>query len=39
MSRRFNPLTNESDMFKVLVGVVAACVILAVLVVIGRALF
>lgn len=39
MSRRFNPLTNESDMFKVLVGVVAAFLILAMLVVVGRVLF
>jgi hypothetical protein len=36
MNRRFNPLTNEGDMFKVLVGAVLLCAIVVALVMIGR---
>jgi hypothetical protein len=37
MNRRFNPLTNEGDMFKVLVGVVVLCAVVVALVLLGRA--
>lgn len=36
---RFSPLTNESDMFKVLVGIVIFAAIAISLVLIGRAVF
>lgn len=39
MSPRFNPLTNESDMFKVLIGAVALCALVVLLVMVGRAIF
>jgi hypothetical protein len=35
----FNPLRNEADAFKVVLGVMAAAVIIAVLVLAGRAVF
>lgn len=37
--RKFNPLTNEADMFKVLVGAVAVCFALVLLVLLARAIF
>lgn len=37
MNRRFNPLTNEGDMFKVLVGVVLLCAVVVALALLGRA--
>ncbi len=39
MSPRFNPLTSESDMFKVLIGAVALCALIVLLVLAGRAVF
>lgn len=38
-TRRFNPLTSETDMFKVLVGVVALCLLAAAIVLLARAIF
>lgn len=37
--RRFNPLTNEADMFKVLIGAVVLCFALVALVLLARAVF
>lgn len=36
---RFNPLTNEADMFKVLIGAVLLCLALVVLTLLARAVF